>query len=251
MKRTFWFALLGLLLLTVLTNPAMAQSGPDDSPPFSAYFPMVYQNAYLCTAIPTMISPAPDASLNTITPTFQWRMDEDETIRNVHFYLAESPDFTSLTYSTTQVYHPGETEFRITSNLVPNAMYHWRIRVQCKNGDYGPATSPWAFTAGANGDLPAMPTHLQPANGSTTSHTTVSMRWSAVPDATQYLLHVKNINSRGSIYRWVTGTSIELNLAAGATYEWWINAVNDYGIGPTTEKWRFSTPSNATTRPIP
>ena len=68
------------------------------------------------------------------------------------------------------------------------------------------------------------------------------MRWEAVPGATMYIIHNRAEGSKGSTYIWVNETRVSRTLKANKTYEWWVAAVNDYGVGEATEKWRFTTP---------
>jgi hypothetical protein len=60
-----------------------------------------------------------------------------------------------------------------------------------------------------------------------------------------YLLHYRAEGARGSIYIWVNQLSYSRTFEKNKTYEWWVAAVNDYGISEATGKWRFTTPANA------
>jgi hypothetical protein len=136
----------------------------------------------------------------------------------------------------------GEGAYRFTDNFEPGTTYYWRIRFKCTNNVYGPFSELRSFTAGSEGTLPPMPVQLSPPNGSGTESRRVTMHWEAVPGATMYIIHYRAEGSKGSTYIWVNETRVSRTLMANKTYEWWVAAVNDYGVGEATEIWRFTTP---------
>jgi hypothetical protein len=89
-----------------------------------------------------------------------------------------------------------------------------------------------------------------PANGSTVPTTTVTLQWSSVSGAVEYLVHWREVGEGGYTYRWVNDTQTTISrLSANTTYEWWISARNDYAIGADAEIWQFTTPAGALSLP--
>jgi len=237
-----------LLLSILLAGNAQAQGGPEnpvspaDAYPFSAHLPLIYYDAYACLDRPVPLSPPDGAMLDTLIPMFRWNSGSPTCVRylNLRVYSDAAGEIVNRSTSTSRT--EGEGAYRFTDNFEPGTTYYWRIRFKCTNNVYGPFSELRSFTAGSEGTLPPMPVQLSPPNGSVTESRRVTMRWEAVPGATMYIIHYRAEGSKGSTYIWVNETRVSRTLMANKTYEWWVAAVNDYGVGEATEKWRFTTP---------
>jgi hypothetical protein len=100
----------------------------------------------------------------------------------------------------------------------------------------------WSFTTGSGGIIPPAPTLIAPLNGSIVPDTTVTFQWASLPGAIEYYFCQK----RGVGYSFSRLKDAQVTLPwfrANTTYEWWVMAVNNYAVGPESEKWQFSTPA--------
>ncbi len=243
------FLLIGLLL-TLGMGAAQADgpgtpSATTNNFPFIAHLPLTLYDAYPCPDIPIQLTPANGATLDTLIPMFRWDSGSPTCVRYLNLRVYSDAAGEILNRSAIISKTEGEGAYRFSDNFEPGTTYYWRIRFKCKNNVYGPFSELRSFTAGSEGTLPPMPAQLSPPNGSRTESRRVTMRWEAVPGASMYLLHYRAEGARGSIYIWVNQLSYSRTFEKNKTYEWWVAAVNDYGISEATGKWRFTTPANA------
>lgn len=136
-------------------------------------------------------------------------------------------------------------QFRFPWNFQPATTYYWRAWLLC--GEIaGPYSEVWSFTTGSGGTILPAPTLIAPANGSTLPSLSVTLQWSAVDGAVEYLVHWRKAGEGGYTYSWVTDTQKEIRwLEPQTSYEWWISARNDYAIGNDSETWQFTTPAES------
>lgn len=74
-----------------------------------------------------------------------------------------------------------------------------------------------------------------------------TMTWSALPDATDYILTFSGPGGQTSYRSWVdseflTNTSFRIDdqLSEGVVYEWWVQGVNQSIPGPSSSRWSFA-----------
>jgi hypothetical protein len=147
---------------------------------------------------------------------------------------------------------PGILAFRFGFNFSPATVYYWRASLRC-GAVTGPSSVVWSFTTGSNGVLLPAPALIAPAPDSTVSATQVTLQWSTVAGAVEYLVAWQKVGETGPrYYRWASGSSVTIGgLSPATTYEWWVAARNDYAIGESSVRWRFTTSATAATVAAP
>ncbi|HQE93470.1 MAG TPA: fibronectin type III domain-containing protein [Anaerolineae bacterium] len=215
------------------------------TPAFTSYLPAVFKGYGACSTIPTLMSPANGSSLSTLIPLFQWDSGNDPNATQLRLQVAKDPDFTQGVWSLWHGSGTGVGEFRFSRNLDPARAYYWRAWLLC--GDTaGPYSDVWSFTTGSGGTILPAPTLVAPPNGSAVPTTTVTLQWSPVGGAVEYLVRWREVGQGGYNSDWVAETQTTIGwLSANTTYEWWVSARNDYAIGADSETWQFTTPAGS------
>ena len=229
-------------LHAMAAEPAPPPDAPATAVPNVSYFPLIYQAYFDCLDIPTLLSPPDRAELVTIHPTFRWNGGNPVQAQSLHMQFATDPQFHNLYISVNSGGVQGVHEYAPFDNFQEGVTYYWRARFRCTDGRYGPFTVPWSFTTGSGGEILPPPQLVSPADGSITESASVTFTWEAMPGASQYKLSIQREGS-GVFYLWVEDTRSTISLLANTTYHWWVAAVNDYAVGESSEKWRFTTPS--------
>jgi len=213
------------------------------TPVATNYLPLVLRNyGGFCSTIPTLLSPANGSSLNTIAPLFRWDNGNNPSATMLRLQVAKDPGFTQSVWSLWFSGTSGVIEFRFPRNLDPATTYYWRAWLMCGDAQ-GPYSEVWSFTTGSRGTILPAPALVAPINGSTVPATTVTLRWSSVSGAVEYLVRWRQVGQEGYNYQWVNDTQTTISwLSTNTTYEWWVSARNDYAIGTDSETWRFTTP---------
>lgn len=219
------------------------------TPAFTIYLPATFKNYGGCTTIPTLISPTNGGNLDTIAPLFRWDNGNNPNATMLRLEVAKNPGFTQTVWSLWSGGTSGVREFRFSENLDPATVYYWRAWLMC--GDtQGPYSEVWSFTTGSGGTILPAPALVAPANGSAVPTTTVTLQWSSVSGAIEYLVHWREVGQGGYTWRRVNDTQTTISwLSVNTTYEWWISARNDYAIGTDSEKWQFTTPAGSLSSP--
>ncbi len=256
MKRSFWLAMLAILLMAGSVGFAASQVEADglvrvaraeqrlatNPPPL--HFPLVLYHAYDCNQTPTLVAPANGEALDTLIPLFQWDSGRPIYASIVQMHVAKSPDFTNLVKTMGSSDVQGEGSFRYPNNFDPGTTYYWRMRFRCQNNVTGPWTDVWHFTTGQHGVILPAPVLLSPPNGSVIEETPVELKWEAVDGAVMYQVSWRKAGVLGKMYGWTTQTSLHpFGIQQGNTYEWWVAAVNDYAVGEASLVWQFTMPS--------
>ena len=102
---------------------------------------------------------------------------------------------------------------------------------------------------------PAQPTLLYPADGEVIYDDSAwvlqpsaqpTLQWNAVTNATDYILTLANLTSQTKYRSWEDAGFNGVNytptlaLAAGESYEWWVQAINGSIPGPSSSRWNFA-----------
>jgi len=266
-KRWLGIALaLVILILACLLCPRHAGSELRAAPPWRSYLPLVL-GAYPrpnptptgtpaptptpapwptarpedCAHAPTLIAPANGALLNTLIPELE--CDPGGVV----------PDRVSMSISQDEAPHMGfgylwtrpqrRTAWRIGENLEPAQTYHWDGYAVC-GPVHSPLTPRWSFTTGSGGIILPAPALTTPISGTVLVGRQVTLQWSAVPGAVEYQLLWTPLPILSYVASRTRGTSVTLqswNLAPHSTYEWSVQARNDYAWGDESERRRFTT----------
>jgi len=215
------------------------------TPVVTLRLPIVFNNWDRCGVSPTLISPF--GSLYTIAPLFRWDGGDNPYATQLRLRISEDPEFDSWVTGLIDPSPQGEGAFRFLDNFEPDTRYYWRAWLVC--GDLeGPYSEVLSFRTGAEGVLPLAPTLTAPEDGTTTSSPSVTLAWEPVSGVREYLVRYREVDA-GYRWVWTSDTAVTLDLSDGTTYEWWVAARNDYGIGPDSATWRFTTPAASSVAP--
>ena len=240
-------------MLTVDTGPFQgtltAETTFEIKQPYRTNLPLVLKNTFSngsCSTIPTLLSPANSTSLNTIAPLIRWNNGNNSSATTIRVQIAKNVNFSPLSFELWSFPTSGDDEYRFTINYDLSTTYYWRAWLMCGNVQ-GPYSAVWSFTTGAGGTILPEPTLIAPIHGSTVPSTTITLQWSAVPGAVEYLVKWrKSGQGGGSSVQWVNNTQITISgLDKTTSYEWWVYARNDYAIGTSSSTWLFITPAGA------
>ena len=195
-----------------------------------------------CAAPPVLLGPANNGNLGTISPLFQWDSGNDPNATTFRMQLATDPAFTQIVTSLWSSGSSGSRDFRFSRNFEPSTTYYWRAWLECDQID-SPYSIVWSFMTGSGGVVLFAPGLISPANGSIMSSEPVSLQWSPVEGAVEYLLRWRQLGVGGYTYSWIDGTEQDIYwLDPSVVYEWWTSARNAYAIGADSEAWQFTSP---------
>ncbi len=124
-------------------------------------------------------------------------------------------------------------QYRLPANLAPATTYYWRAWYVCASGQ-GPYSQTWSFTTGSDGTLLPAPELISPSDGIVVRQGSgFVLWWRPVAGAIDYMLAYRPPGQEEFVYRFVDGT--QTPLMVDKTYEWWITARNEYGLGDDSE----------------
>jgi hypothetical protein len=209
------------------------------TPVATIYLPAVLNDFALCTAVPQLISPPDGSSLDTLAPLFQWDNGDSPNATELWVEIWLDPALTEWAYGLSGTYYPGIETWQISRNLDPATTHYWRAYFMCGSTE-GPHSEVWSFTTGSGGTILPGPSVLSPANGSTLPGTTVTLQWSSVNGAIQYQAHYKTA-TRHTMRKTSDTQTVITGLSPNTTYEWWVEARNDYAWGNESAHWNFTT----------
>jgi hypothetical protein len=195
---------------------------------------------------PTLISPADGASLDSLTPEFQWQDASVPLTFTTRLEVALDPSFTQIRGSLYTGVSVSPDFFLFSRNFEPGTTYYWHVWHE-NDGQAGPFSLTWSFTTGSNGLILPAPALTNPADGSTVG-TSVTLRWEPVAGADEYLVKYSPQGQGSTYYDWIVGTEEDVELDPGV-YTWWVAAKNSYAIGEDSPTWQFTVPGQADTNP--
>jgi hypothetical protein len=244
-----------LLLLLAVTTFA---STTGCASPHCAYLPATHKGQSstthpdACRWTPRLISPVDGSTVSTLSPSFTvnlvghahtWEEHlRAEVARDAHFHSAVT--HANMTLGNMPIGQHGA--LRVTwqwpHNLEPGTTYYWRAWGECglerSPGAYSPT---WSFTTAADiGGLPAAPSLVVPADGSTVEAGLVIFEWTPVEGAESYLITWRRAGTLASKGGRVFGTSGAHTFESEGVYEWWVVAVNSIGYSPDSELRRLT-----------
>lgn len=196
-----------------------------------------------CSTAPVLLSPAPGATLSTLIPLFEWDSGNNPNATMLELEVFRDPELIDRVYGMRSAGRArGRQSFRINANLAPATTYYWRTYLMC--GDVqGPYAEVRSFTTGSGGEILPGPTLLAPDSGVTLPGVTVTLRWSQVTGAAAYQVHytVGDWQHYGRVLPDTETTLTSPPLTAHTTYEWWVEARNDYAWGNESAHRQFTT----------
>jgi hypothetical protein len=187
--------------------------------------------------VPTLVSPANGATINTTTPTLDW--DPVTGIGDVT-YSVRWDDENTFSGGPPTAGVGNNTDYTIPSGLAAGTWY-WQVQAYDDSGGSG-WSSYWSFTIPS----PPTPTLVSPANGATIADTTPTLDWDPVTGIGAVTYSVRwddeSTFSGGPPTAGVgnnTDHTIPSDLAAGAWY-WQVQAYDDSGGSGWSSYWSFT-----------
>jgi hypothetical protein len=225
--------------LTTLREAPSSDDVPEIAftPAFTTYLSAVFRGHPYCSTIPTLTGPADGSNLDTLIPLFTWYSGIDPNATALYLDIWRDAQLTDRVAGLSSSDRTqGAHQWRIDLNLDPATTYYWRAHLMCDSTE-GPYSEVWSFATGSGGTILPGPDLLSPENGSASlGNVLVTLRWSPVSGAVEYRV---NWTSGGWLHTIVvTGTETKLGPGPG-TYEWWVQARNDYAWGTESAHWRF------------
>ena len=214
------------------------------------YLPVVNKNPGFIATTPTLVSPANGSHLDTLIPLFTWDAGNDPNAAGLRLDIAFTPNLDDLwLIMRSWVQITGQGEWRWSENFDPGTTLYWRT---CLFNDEfeGPYSDVWSLTTGSGDTILPGPSLVSPANGGIVPSLPVTLQWSALGGALEYLVRWRIVGQPETYFRWVTGDQTEVTwLEADATYEWWVTARSDYAHGNDSQIWQFTTPAGSSSSP--
>jgi hypothetical protein len=254
----------GLALLLIITVAAwggsslheVAESPPlDDNAPAALSAPVGFTAAFtirlpilphlfgMCTTAPVLLNPANASGDNSLCPLLSLYAGSNPNATGMYLQVSSDPAFQQILI-TIGLSGQGLNSHRLGFNLTPGATYYWRGFLLC-GSEMGPQSATWSFTTAVTGTIPPPPALIGPISGTVLSSLPVAMEWAAVPGALDYLVSWQR-PGMATTSQWTPQTQLYVSwLAAGAVYDWRVQARNDYAFGPESPRWRFTTPAAA------
>lgn len=204
-----------------------------------------------CSTAPVLLSPAPGAALSTLIPLFEWDSGNNPNATTLELEVFSHPELIERVYGMrSEGRARGRQSFRINANLAPATTYYWRTYLMCGEVQ-GPYSEVRSFTTGSGGEILPGPTLLAPDSGVTLPGVTVTLRWSPVAGAAAYQVHytVGDLQHYGRVLPDTETTLTSPPLTAHTTYEWWVEARNDYAWGNESAHRQFTTGAGGSSSP--
>ena len=232
-----------LLLLTgceEATKTPSKESAPTTDPDDTPRPPM---------GKPTDPKPAHGATRVTLDTNLEWSSADGSTSYVVYFGTDPTPDGDELKGERAETsFDPG--------GLAYDTIYYWRV--DSKN-DIGTITGDvwWFRTKAIPIPKPVKATSPIPTHSATEVSRTTTLRWSAAPGATSYVVYFGTAPAPGSneLHGEQTGTTLKPDTALlyETTYYWRVDSKNADGT-TTGDVWSFTTktkPAPKATNPQP
>lgn len=185
------------------------------------------------------------------TPTLSWGSSA-----NAASYSLVVSTSSSYTSPVVNVSNLTSTSYNITTALVNNTQYYWKVTAVNANGSTIASNAGISFTTQATPVAPGAFTQSAPASGATSVSTTPAFSWVASSGASTYTLVVSTssaytnpIINQSNISS--TSYTSSTSLANNTLYYWKVTAVNGVGNTIATNAGISFTTSNVITPPPP
>jgi len=196
-----------------------------------------FTTEYIGLPVPTLTSPANNATSVNNSPTLNWNSVSGATAYRVQ--ISTNQNFTSFTVNTTS----NNTNYA-ANNLGYFTSYYWRIRA-VNSTDSSNFSQVWTFKTK---DQPLAQVNLSsPNNNATAVSLNPTLSWTALNGATNYDIQVStsiNFSSFVVNQTGVTATSYNLtSLNTFTEYYWRVRGKNNTETGAWSDGWKFRTVS--------
>lgn len=215
--------------------------------PWSMFLAPILHAAASCTTVPTLLYPDDESNISSINPVYEWDSGNSPEATKLRLEVATDEQFTQKVNSLWGWQTAGAGAFRFSRNLEPGTRYYWRTWLQCGHIN-GPSSEVRSFITGSGGTVLPAPALITPTDGSNPAALPVTVQWSPVSGASEFLLRWRPAEDNGYTYSWVNGTEQNLgwlDLDPNTVYEWWTSAGNAYAVGAESASWQFTTPLTA------
>ena len=229
--RRFLVVFTTLLFLITPSTPALGESLAQ-----SVYLPMIL----VPCPKPTLYTPEDASQLDTLTPTFTFKVPSNPGVIGAGLNISLNPDFIPLSYSMGSFGGGGEFTWKIFSNLLPASTYYWRAETKC-GSSLNTYSEVRTFVTGSGGVILPGPELISPLDYSTTGSTIVTFQWNPVAGAESYQLSYQAEGSYWSLVQ-LTDTQSTRTLDPDKNYTWYVQALNAYAVGEYSDFWHFTAP---------
>jgi hypothetical protein len=199
----------------------------------SANFTQIPSAIKILPSVPTLSSPLNAASAQQVSITIDWNQSTNATSYNLE--VSTNSGFSTI----------ANTLSNITSNttsltgLLSGTTYYWRVKANNADGSSEWSAS-WSFTTNMT-----TPTLSLPANGATNSSIAPTLTWTAITNASSYLVEISTdatFTNLVSAKNTVTTNSLGLTgLIAATTYYWRVKANSAVTSSEWSSVWSFTT----------
>jgi hypothetical protein len=195
--------------------------------------------------VPQLNAPDNGFASPTLAPTLSWTPVVFGTHR---IQVATDPQFlpgTTMPVSITKKISPpmpANINTTISSNLVGQTTYYWRIGAPSPAGYIYSEVRSFTTPVKNNALLPPVPTIVAPKNFSRIKGTSITLRWQIVPGAISYRIRVTDANGHSVSSDELEGStnSLKVDGVPLGTYHWRVKAMNAYGWSSYTDDFYFT-----------
>ncbi len=174
------------------------------------------QFTIISPAMPILISPLNNDTINTRVPAFIWHKSEDSDSFNLVYTGPSKDEISVTTYDTT--YTPAES--------LSQGNYFWKVRAQDEYGNFSDYSDEWSFMLDATG--PDAPILISPINSVIINNEMTEFIWSVVADANLYRIVITQIPVNISEMYYASDSTLTITLGKG-TYNWKVQGRDNVG----------------------
>ena len=184
-------------------------------------------------SVPTLSSPVNAASAQELSISLNWNQATNASSYTIE--VSQSAGFSTIANSLNAI----TTNSTSLTGLTPGTTYYWRVKANNADGSSDWSAS-WSFTTNMT-----TPTLSLPTNGATNSSIAPTLNWTAITNASSYLVEISTdatFTNLVSAKNTVSTNSLGLTgLIAGTTYYWRVKANSEVASSSWSSVWSFTT----------
>ena len=184
-------------------------------------------------SVPTLSSPVNAASAQELSFSLNWNQATNASSYTIE--VSQSAGFSTIANSLNAI----TTNSTSLTGLTPGTTYYWRVKANNADGSSDWSAS-WSFTTNMT-----TPTLSLPTNGATNSSIAPTLNWTAITNASSYLVEISTdatFTNLVSAKNTVSTNSLGLTgLIAGTTYYWRVKANSEVASSSWSSVWSFTT----------